>query len=145
MHKGFYASGFIYHIRSQQILLQQQITADNNSEWSLFGVNGSGNQTAEEVFKKAIQKLLHIELKPKAVLPIYKYFLEEMKKDHYICYAKISKLEKFPATKKTNFGWFSFKQIQKLNLSEQTKHDLVVGQRVINSALRKSLGQQTIE
>jgi hypothetical protein len=67
-----------------------------------------------------------------------------MKKDHYISYAKIGRLEKFPETKEAVFAWFNFKQVQKLNLSEQTKHDIMVAQRVIDSATRRSLGQQTI-
>jgi ADP-ribose pyrophosphatase YjhB (NUDIX family) len=145
MHKDFYASGFLYHSRSQQILLQQQNSASSDTEWSLLGGESVANETAEETFKRVVRSLLHLELKPKAILPIYKYFHETMKKDYYITYAKIGRLEKFPVSKKTTFSWFNFKQIHKLNLSEQTKHDIVVGQRVIDSAVRKSLGQQTIE
>ena len=79
------------------------------------------------------------------IFPVYKYFHEEMKVDHHISYARIGKLEKFPPTKTTIFAWFNFKQVQKLNLSSQTKHDIMVAQRVIDSATRRSLGQQTID
>jgi hypothetical protein len=60
-------------------------------------------------------------------------------------YAIVNKLEKFPDNAKTLFSWFTFKQIQKLHISNQIKQDIIVGQRVIDSAIRKSLGQQTIE
>jgi hypothetical protein len=145
MHKDFYASGFLYHSRSQQILLQQQNPADKEPMWVLFGGERLGNETSEETFLRVIHAILRLKLKLTAIRPIYKYFHEEMKRDHYISYAKIGRLENFPATKTAIFAWFNLKQVQKLNLSEQAKHDIMVGQRVIDSATRKSLGQQTIE
>lgn len=144
MHKDFYASGFLYHARSQQILLQQQSTADSESTWLLFEGKSLGSETAEEAFFRVINTILRPKLKLTAVFSVYKYFHEETKKDRHISYAKIGRLENFPATKNTIFAWFSFKQAQKLNLSEQAKHDIMVAQRVIDSATRKSLGQQTI-
>ena len=40
--------------------------------------------------------------------------------------------------KEGRFAWFSFKQVPKLNLSEQNKHDIVVGQRVIDRPSEKA-------
>jgi hypothetical protein len=145
MHKKFYASGFLYHSRSQQILLQQLSSANKEPMWFLFGGESVKTETGEETFSRIIDKILKIKLKLSAVCPVYKYLHEEMNMDHYISYAKIGKLEKFPETKEIIFGWFNFKQVQKLNLSEQTKHDIMVAQRVIDSATRRSLGQQTID
>lgn len=145
MRTDFYASGFLYHQRSQQILLQQQSPANSEPMWFLFGGEGVKKETGEETFARVINEILRLKLKITAVFPVYKYFHEEMKKDHYISYAKIGKLEKFPAGKTTVFAWFNFKQVQKLNLSQQTKHDIMVAQRVIDSATRRSLGQQTID
>jgi hypothetical protein len=145
MHKKFYASGFLYHSRSQQILLQQQISASKEPMWFLFGGEGDGDDNGEEAFSRVINDILNIKLKLSAVCPVYKYFHEELKRDNYICYAKIGRLEKFAETKDMVFGWFNFKQVQKLNLAEQTKHDIMVAQRVIDSATRRSLGQQTID
>jgi ADP-ribose pyrophosphatase YjhB (NUDIX family) len=144
MHKDFYASGFLYHLRTQQILLQQP-SAENESEWTMFSCWVNSNETAEDAFKRLIHDILKLELKEKAISPVYKYFDERIKKDHHITYARITKLEKFPSNSNTIFCWFNFKQIQKLNISPQTKHNLIVAQRVIDSALRKKLGQQTIE
>jgi hypothetical protein len=145
MHKGFYASGFLYHGRSQQILLQQLTSANKEPMWFLFGGESLKDETGEQTFSRVVDAILRLKLKLTAVFPVYKYFHEEMKKDHYIIYAKIGRLEKFPEKKDTVFGWFNFKQVQKLNLSEQTKHDIMVAQRVIDSATRRSLGQQTID
>jgi len=144
MHKDFYASGFLYHPKSQQILLQQPITADTGTEWSLFEGEGLKEETAEETFKRVIFLHLHLEIKPKQIFPIYSYFHDDKGKNNFIHYAIVRKMETFPSTKKAAFAWFSFKQIQKLRIPDQIKQDIIVGQRVIDSATRKSLGQQTI-
>jgi len=145
MHKDFYASGFLYHPKTQQILLQQPTTADTGTEWSLFEGESLNEETTEETFKRIIYFHLRLELKPKNIFLIYSYFHDDKGKDNFIHYAIVRKLEKFPDTKKTLFSWFTFKQIQKMHISNQVKQDIIVGQRVIDSAMRKSLGQQTIE
>ena len=145
MHKDFYASGFLYHPKTQQILLQQSSIVDSGAEWSLFEGDCLDKETAEEAFKRIIQTHLNLELKPKNIFPIYSYFHDKKGKNNFLHYAIINKLEKFPDNTKTLFTWFSFKQIQKLHISNQIKQDIIVGQRVIDSAMRKSLGQQTIE
>jgi hypothetical protein len=145
MHKDFYASGFLYHPKSQQILLQQPITADAGTEWSLFEVECLSKETAAEAFKRIIYSHLHLELKPKNIFPIYSYFHEGKGKNNFLHYAIVRKLETFPSTKKASFTWFTLKQIQKMHIPDQIKQDIIVGQRVIDSAMRKSLGQQTIE
>jgi ADP-ribose pyrophosphatase YjhB (NUDIX family) len=145
MHKDFYASGFLYHPKTQQILLQQQNTADTDAIWSLFAGERQGKETAEEAFRRIIHSHLHLKLKPNNIHLIYSYFHENKNKNNYIYYAKIRKLEKFNGTKKVLFSWFTFKQIQKLHLPAQIRQDIIVGQRVIDAAIRKSLGQQSIE
>ena len=145
MHNDFYASGFLYHPKTQQILLQQENTEELEPTWALFGGDSSGSETAEEAFKRIVHSALRLDLKPKAIFQIYNYFHDGKRKDSYVCYAKIRKLEKFQSNKKITYSWFTFKEIQKLRIPEKVKQDIVVGQRVIDSAIRKSLGQQTIE
>ncbi|HUD05282.1 MAG TPA: hypothetical protein VMR59_04840 [Patescibacteria group bacterium] len=144
MHKDFYASGFLYHPKTQQILLQQPNTASTETEWSLFEGECLVKETAGEAFKRIIYSHLHLELKPKSIFPIYSYFHEGKGKNNFLHYAIVRKLEKFPDSKKALFSWFTFKQIQKMHIPDQIKQDIIVGQRVIDSAMRKSLGQQTI-
>jgi hypothetical protein len=145
MHKDFYASGFLYHPKTQQILLQQSSTADSGTEWSLFEGDCLDKETTAEAFKRAIFSHLKLDLKPKNIFPIYSYFHEGKGKNNFLHYAIVRKLETFPNTKNASFAWFSFKQIQKLHIPDQIKQDIIVGQRVIDSAMRKSLGQQTID
>ena len=145
MHKDFYASGFLYHPKTQQILLQQEITADLEPTWSLFGGDGLANETAEETFKRIINSALRLDIKANAIFQIYNYFHEDKKKDNFIYYAKVRKMEKFESNEKVTYSWFTFKEIQKLRIPNKIKQDIIVGQRVIDSAIRRSLGQQTID
>lgn len=145
MHKDFYASGFLYNPLSQQILLQQQKTTDGTNEWSLFTSKVTAGGNGEEVFSEEIAKKLNLKVSIKNIHYIYTHFSTELNKDHSIYYAEAKTArKKYPETGDYIFGWFNFKQIHKLKISEQVKHDIMVGQRVIDSATRKSLGQQTI-
>ncbi len=144
MHKDFYASGFLYNPQSQQILLQQQITADENSQWGLLEHEVTNGSSGEEVFKDLVLKHLNVKIGLKNILYVYTRFSTETNKDHSIYYAEVRKLKKQLSSKKFRFAWFTFKQICKLNISEQVEHDVMVGKRVIDSSIRRSLGQQTI-
>ena len=144
MNKGFYASGFLYHPRSQQILLQQKNPADENSFWSLFGEKAIKDKTGEETFRDIFYEELSIKLKLHNINSVYTYSSKEKGTNHNIYYAKVQRLHKSSSSTKTRFAWFNFKQVQKLNLSEQTKRDIIVGQRVIDSSIRKGQGLRTI-
>jgi hypothetical protein len=144
VHKDFYASGFVYHPKSQQILLRQQSPANETSSWELFGKQSKNGKTGEEVFLELFSKELKLKLKLNKINAIYSYFSKEMDINHNIYYAEVSKLNIFSNSGKTKYSWFTFRQIQKIKLSEQVRHDLMVGQRVINSNIRKTLGERTI-
>lgn len=144
MHKDIYASGFLYHPGSQQILLQQLNSDKQNCFWSLSGEKVIKSKTGEETFKQIFYEKLSLKLKLSNIHFVYAYFSEEKSKDYNVYYAEVKKLHKFSESKKTTFAWFNFKQIHKLNLTEQTKHDIIVAQRVIDSSVRKSLGLRTI-
>lgn len=143
MHKNFYASGFLYHPRSEQILLQQTNSAGQNPSWSLFGKKEIKNKTGQETFRDIFYDCLGIKLKLQNINSVYTYSSNDGA-NYNIYYAKVKRLHKPPSSSKTEFAWFNFKQIQKLNLSEQTRQDILIGQRVIDSSIRKGLGQKTI-
>lgn len=144
MHKNFYASGFFYHSPTEQILLQQKKTTIP-SIWSLFGGLNLYNEDAQDTFQRIVYETLHIKLSLVSIHPIYEYFNNNMSKNHYILYTETGKMRNFRPVNGTIFEWFSFKQILKLQLSQQAKHDIVVGERVIDARMRKSLGIQTLE
>lgn len=144
MHKNFYASGFLYHPKSEQILLQQTNSAGQSPSWSLFGEKEIKNKTGQEAFRDIFLAKLGIKLKLENINSVYTYSINEKGANYNIYYAKVKRLHKSLNSGKAKFAWFNFKQIQKLNLSEQTRQDILIGQRVINSSIRKGLGQKTI-
>lgn len=144
MHKNFYASGFLYNPQSRQILLQQNNSVDNiSSSWFLFGGSYSEKENPERLFKNIIFKLL--DLKIDTVHPVYSYLDSANGKFKYVVYSQLEEFQNFSSKNNLTFGWFTFKEVIKLKISEQTKHDIVVGQRVIEAARRKSLGEHTFQ
>lgn len=142
MHKDFYASGFLFHSLSNQILLQQHTAADAVSPWSLIGGHSEGKQDPEVVFKDALVTCLG--LCPDVVYPVYTYGNETGEKPQHIFYGELPDLQEIPPCHGLTFCWFTFKQVISLDASEQAKHDIIIGQRVIDAAVRKRLGQQHI-
>jgi hypothetical protein len=144
MHKDYYASGFLYHPSSEQILLQQSSSiASTSSPWSLFGGLYLEEEKPEAFFKNIIFKLLDIEIN--VVHPIYSYFDENKDKDQYIGYSSVNTFKDFSSKDGMTFAWFSFKEVIKLQATTQMKHDIVVGKRVIEAATRKRLGEHTFQ
>ncbi|HEV2339425.1 MAG TPA: hypothetical protein VGT05_01510 [Patescibacteria group bacterium] len=140
MHKTFYASGFLYHLPSEQILLQQDTSLYNHaSHWFLFCRKYTKNENPEEVFQKIIFDFLGIEAV--SVQPVYSY--ENEHANQCIFYSELEALQNFSSKNGLTFKWFTFKDVEKLKIMEQTKHDIVVGQRVINAASRKRRGEHT--
>jgi hypothetical protein len=121
--------------------LQQDNAIDENNEWTLFSGASSAKETLQDTFSRIVNKHLNIELKNNLIFPIYDYM--QNGKNIFIVYAHVSKLIKIENAKKT-YGWFTFKQIQKLKISEQAKQDIIIGQRVIDSSIRKVMGLRTI-
>jgi hypothetical protein len=137
MHKTFYASGFLYNVHTQQILLQQQ-TDNSPLQWSLFGKK---SQNTEEdparIFRDAIYEQLHIKLPTDAIYAVYNYVDEKTGELCYTFYAEVNLKDREDYKRKGyNMEWFNLKQITKLSLSRQTKHDIVVADRVIKQKAR---------
>lgn len=135
MHKKSYASGFLYHISSQQILLQQDTIV--NSLWSLFGNSVYASQETKEEFHKILNKKLTINISPESIFPVYDYINVEKNAHHFIFYAEVEDIqENILAQDETIVAWFNFKQLKKIPLADQTKQDIIVAQRVILAAGR---------
>ncbi|MBI3984753.1 MAG: hypothetical protein HY344_02310 [Candidatus Levybacteria bacterium] len=144
MHKDFYASGFLYHPKTQQILLQQITSTSDSPSWTLLGKNSTKGRSGQEVLKELLQEVLNLKIKIDKIKEVYSYFSKKFNQDHNIYYVEVKRLYRKSPLENTTVSWFTFKQIQKLNVSEQTKQDIIIGQRVIDSSIRKSLGQRTI-
>lgn len=139
MHKTFYASGFLYHLPSQQILLRQgnkEIAQGTSVFWSFIGGHSKAKEDDKKAFERVMKELLGIKLDPKRIFSVYDYFHTTLKTNHFVVYAEITDAKLFKPSKDHSFAWFSQKQISKLPFVEQTKHDMIVAQRVINKKSR---------
>lgn len=132
--KPYYVSGFLYHPQSQQVLLQQN---SSDSVWEMF--SGEDNTMDPKVFfEKTLGKILEDTSGVKHIYPVYSYFNSSLHKTHYIFYAPVSRLKRYHTRSGGALAWFNFKQITKLPLSIQAKHDIVVAGRVIAAQARAS-------
>ena len=141
VHKPFYVSGFLYHLRTQQILLHQPNLGNNSpSIWAMPGGAGIGEEDPQKSFQRVIYQLLNLRLDEKCIYPVYDYFNDALNTIHYVFYAKVKTTKNLSLPDNGVLSWFSFKQITKLPFSEQAKQDIIVSQRVIQAQARSDLG-----
>ncbi len=139
MHKKFYASGFFYHLSTQQILLQQRKLS--SPLWSLFGAKNQKDEVPIGTFHRIASKELKIKITAKEIYPIYDYFDKKINNNCFLFYALINNSKKkIPARKGYAVEWFTLRQISKLPVDEQTKQDIIIGKRVIDAAARTKAG-----
>lgn len=137
MQTSFYASGFLYNLKTHQVLLlQSKQKKDVPSSWSTVGGDGIEGEGAEVSFQRIVNKLLNINLKTKDIYPVYDYFHKIRNKFNYVFYAETRNSKNFASLEIGNLSWFTFSEIVKLPFNSQTKQDLVVGQRVIDAKWR---------
>ena len=135
MHKKFYASGFLYSPTTEQILLQQH--KSSAPLWSLFGGKNNNAEDPIQTFHRTAFKELKIKITPSAIHPVYDYFSKKLNDHCYIFYAQVGNKEKKIHTRPGFVTeWFTFKQIYKLPIEEQTRQDIMVAKRVIDLAVR---------
>jgi hypothetical protein len=131
VHKPFYASGFFYHPASQQILLQQQTHGDE-VKFVLFRGKSDKGSEPQAVFQQCIEESLGIPVKPSSIRPVYDYIHEKFGA-HFIFYVEITDAIPKALTDKEETQWISLTKLSKHKMSEQTRHDIVVGERVIRA------------
>lgn len=142
MHKAFYASGFLLHVESQQILLHQpQQKTDTVPLWSMFGEINDKEEDAMLTFQRIIYDALGVKLARKCIYPVYDYFHNVHNIMHYVYYAQVTKMQNY-AFRGETLSWFTFKQTLKLRFTHETKQDIVVAERVIEAAKRVAMHTQ---
>jgi len=141
VHRPFYVSGFLYHLKTQQVLLLQSDQNNGSSSiWGMPGGAGIGEEDPQKTFQRIIYQLLNLQLNEKRIYPVYDYFNDALNTIHYVFYAKVKTTNNLSMPDNGTFSWLTFKQISKLPLSEQTKQDIIVSQRVIQAQARSDSG-----
>lgn len=137
VHKPLYASGFLYHVATQQILLHQANSDSNPSSlWSMVGGINKNGEEANAAFQRILYELIHVRLDGTCMYPVYDYYDNAFNTIHYVCYAEVKKVDSFPLLQKGALTWFTFKQTTKLSFRDQTKQDIIVSERVIKAQAR---------
>lgn len=143
---SFYASGFLYSLKTHQILLfQSKQKKDIPALWSTMGGDSIAGEKALITFQRIINKLLSIKLKVKNIYPVYDYFHNTHNKPNHVFYAEVGNTKGFNDSKKGHLSWFTFSETIKLLLTPQTKQDIVVGERVINAKWRENEAKQSLQ
>ena len=104
------------------------------------GGTGREGEDAQKAFQRIIYQVLTLQLNEKCIHPVYDYFNNTLDTIHYVFYAQVKTMNNLSLPDNDALSWFSFKQITKLPLSEQTKQDIIVSQRVIQAQARSDSG-----
>jgi hypothetical protein len=131
MRKSFYASGFIYHTPSRQILLQQ-LTDTEGTPLIMFRAKGNEGESPQMVFVRSIKETIGISIDINSVKPVYDY-VNGAQGDQYIFYVDITSSPEPSSFKNQTVGWYPMAKLSKLHLEEQTRHDIIIGERVIRA------------
>lgn len=138
MHKVFYISGFLYNLKTHQILLLQSKPKDNIvSNWSMLGGEGKEGEEAQDTFQRLVLEKLKLDIKLNCIVPVYDYVDESLDRTNYVFYAEVKKKLNFNPLEENNLSWVTFRETLKLLFSNQTKQDVVVGGRVISAKFRE--------
>jgi len=134
VHTSFYASGFLYHSPSRQILLQQ-LNKGNDQRLVLFRAKSQKGKTPQTIFQDCIEKALDITIATTSIHLVYDYIHDNLG-EHFIYFAEIADKTPptYPSGNKTD--WVSLSKLSKYPMSEQTRHDIIIGERVIQSLMK---------
>jgi hypothetical protein len=138
MHNVFYASGFLYHPLTQQILLQQ--LNEDDATFSTFIGKNKKNETAVDTFKRIIEAQLDVSLSTDDINEVYDYHHDNLEEHYYFLYATVN--DTIPTASHKGVTWVTLKQLPKLKLHALTRQDIIVGQRVINLFARQEADQE---
>jgi len=137
VHKSFYASGFLYSLKTHKILLLHSEQKDDvSSSWSTLTGESKQGEDAKIAFQRIIGELLKLNLEPKDIYPIYDYLHGTEDKVNYVFYAQVKNPQEFDSPLDGAYSWVAFSEISKLLFASHTDQDVIVGERVINLMLR---------
>lgn len=138
MQTSFYASGFLYSLKTQKILLlKSQQKEDAPFVWSTLGGNAFEGEDAQTAFQRIVKEFLGLDLKVKNIYPIYDYFHDTLDKMNNVFYAEVKNSKEFDSLKGGTFVWVGLDEISKLPFPPHTKQDIIVGERVIKAKRRE--------
>jgi hypothetical protein len=136
VHKPFYASGFLYHSPTQQILLQQ-FKSGNSVNLVLFRGSSCNGETPQAVFQKCVEQALGTVIDASSIHPVYDYVHENLG-EQFVFYVEVAGATPKEYKSKNKTEWLPLLKVPKRSMNEQTLHDIIVGERVIRSLYEKA-------
>lgn len=89
------------------------------------------------VFQKCIEEAVGYSINASSVRPIYDYVHEKFGA-HYIFYVEVTEVIPKKLANREQTKWIPLSKITKHNMSEQTRHDIIVGERVIRASMEQA-------
>lgn len=137
MHNSFYASGFLYSLKTHQILLLQAPKKNGiNTQWSTISGESEEGEDARSAFQRIVHEHLNLNLEMEHIYPIYDYLKETNGKVNYVFYAEVKNTKFSNLAKEGTLSWITFSETIKLLFTDHIKQDVIVGERVINAKWR---------
>ena len=90
------------------------------------------------VFQHCIEKALGKTVAASSIHSVYDYIHDTLG-EQFVFFIEVTDISPTTYPSNTNAGWFSLAKLSKLTMSEQTRHDIVVGERVIRSLVDAAL------
>lgn len=89
------------------------------------------------MFKRCVEETLGLPVDASKIRPIYDYVHEKFGA-HYIFYIEVTEVIPKKLANKEQTKWISLSKLSKHNMSEQTRHDIIVGERVIRASMEQA-------
>ncbi len=128
VHNSFYASGFLYHPSSGQILLRKH-SLENDQYLSFFRVKSEEVCDPKKLFQTWVEKTLQVRIPLDIIHPVYDYVHAVQGQNYLFCALVTGECADYQKTKDSQ--WIPLSKFTKYSMDLQTKHDIIIGERVI--------------
>lgn len=106
--------------------------SNSDTKLLLFGSKcHQGDDPATEL-RHSIGKILGLTIAASSIHPVYDYVHDTLG-EHFIFFIEVPDMSQECYPSDTKAEWFSLSKLSKLDMSEQTRHDILIGERVIRS------------
>ena len=85
-----------------------------------------------EVFQRYVESVLGITISSLSIHPVYDYMHDKLG-EQYIFYVEVKDVAPKEYRSNNKAAWFPLSKLSKIGMSEQTRHDIIIGERVIHS------------
>jgi 8-oxo-dGTP pyrophosphatase MutT (NUDIX family) len=132
--RTFYAGGFFYNQKTQEVLLHKR---DNNTnvnpnKWSFFGGTSEADETPLQTFVREIYEELSVTLSEDEIIPLCDYENVERGTHRYVFYViSDKKKESMVLGEGADFDWIPLSKVFEYDLTKKTVDDLSIFLKIL--------------